>query len=198
MGLFDIGRVGVPVLLIGLLYVVIASERLLPDNTTIVASLQRPKEYMTSLVVKGPDPPSAGLGGKTIAEAGLRNLPGLYLVQIERQNGDILSAPSPATVLQPRDKLLFAGVVDSVLSLTQVPGLVVVEEKNAEDIDLYTLHRDDVLVEAVVAPRSELVHHTVRDLSFRSVDGMHASYRVYWLFCLHSLLVLATSLALNL
>lgn len=170
MGLFDISRVGLPVLLVGLIYMAAASRRLLPDNASITASLERPKEYMTSLTVKAPDAASTGLSGKTIAEAGLRNLPGLYLVQIERENGDIVSRPSRLTVLQPLDRLLFAGVVDSVLALTQVPGLIVTEEEDSKDIDLYTLHDDDILVEAVVAPRSELVHRTVRELDFRCVE----------------------------
>ena len=64
------------------------------------------------------------------------------------------------------DKLSFAGIVDSVLALAQVPGLRLAEDEN-EEVDLYKLRGDDILVEAVVAPRSELVHRTVRELGFR-------------------------------
>lgn len=35
------------------------------------------------------------------------------------------------------------------------------------DIDLYKLQGEDIIVEAVVAPQSALVHRTVKEVKFR-------------------------------
>eukprot|EP00054_Salpingoeca_dolichothecata_P019377 m.120391 g.120391 ORF g.120391 m.120391 type:complete len:888 (+) comp23232_c0_seq1:57-2720(+) len=106
------------------------------------------------------------LVGKSIADAGLRNLPGLFLVQIERGT-TIIPAPGPEVTLAANDKLYFAGIIDSVLNLSQMRGLHLAEQDEG-DINLRRMQSaDEVVVEAVVAPRSELVHHTVRDLKFR-------------------------------
>jgi uncharacterized protein with PhoU and TrkA domain len=168
MGIFEVGMVGLPVALAGLLYLVVVGPKYLPNRLGLTDVLERPREYVTGMFVKKaselPNEPS--LEGKTILEAGLRNLAGLYLVRIERENGDVLSAPEPQTMLQGGDKLVFAGVVNSVLSLTSIRGLRL--GGNAEDeINLYRLKGEDILVEAVVAPRSAMVHRTVRELKFR-------------------------------
>ncbi|EDQ88856.1 uncharacterized protein MONBRDRAFT_8761 [Monosiga brevicollis MX1] len=169
MGLFDIAQVGLPVLLAGTLFMILAGPRLLPDRQGVAASLQRPKEYMTSMYVRNADEGGGSLVGKSIADAGLRQLPDLFLVQVERANsGDVINAPAPETILQAGDKLLFAGVVDSVVALGQVPGLRLAEQGSSSSLELYKLKGDDILIEAVVAPRSILVHRTVRQIGFRS------------------------------
>lgn len=125
MGLFEVGMVGLPVLMAGLLYLVSASAFLLPDRNSVTAALERPREFLTVMFVrKSSEPDGTGyLEGKTVAQAGLRSLPGLYLVRIERENGATISAPSPDEILQGGDKLFFAGIVDSVLALRQIKGL---------------------------------------------------------------------------
>ena len=131
MGIFDVGQIGLPVLCAGILYIVIFAPRLLPDRGSVTSILQRPREYITVMFVRKANEPEGGgiLEGKTVASAGLRSLPGLYLVRIERENHHIVSAPSPDDILQGGDKLFFAGVVDSVLSLRQIRGLRLAENE---------------------------------------------------------------------
>lgn len=131
MGIFDIGQIGLPVLFAGLLYIVVFGPRFLPDRGSVTSILQRPREYITVMFVRKADDPEGGstLGGKTVSNAGLRSLPGLYLVRIERENHHVITAPSPDDILQGGDKLFFAGVVDSVLSLRQIRGLRLAENE---------------------------------------------------------------------
>lgn len=63
------------------------------------------------------------LVGRTIEAAGLRHLPGVYLLELER-DGEILPAISPHQRLHARDRLVFVGVVDSVVDLQRFRGLV--------------------------------------------------------------------------
>lgn len=127
MGIFDISQIGVPVLLAGYLYIVLFAVRGLPSRLGVTEALDRPREYITVMIVMTKEE-NGNLAGKSVADAGLRSLPGLFLIRIERLNGDSLLAPSPQTVLSENDKLYFAGVVDSVLSLTQIRGLRLAEE----------------------------------------------------------------------
>jgi len=104
------------------------------------------------------------LVGQTIEKAGLRHLPNMFLMEIER-SGQLLAAVSPTEVLQAEDRLIFVGVVDSVVDLQRFRGL-----RPATD-QVYKLHtdrRDRCLVEAVVSNSAPLVGKTVRDGRFRN------------------------------
>nr|AOW69289.1 pink-eyed dilution-like 2 [Hartaetosiga gracilis] len=168
IGLFEIGKVGLPTLLAGMAYVWLFAGRILPSRQTVNRVLARPREYITCLFVKDSEQAGNGtLHNKSIASAGLRSLPGLYLIHIEREDGTIITAPPPNTLLQQGDKLFFSGKVDSVLSLSTIRGLRLAEDDEKE-VDLNKLKGDDVLVEAVIAPHSALVHRTIKAVKFRS------------------------------
>lgn len=47
--------------------------------------------------------------GRTIEAAGLRGLQGLFIVEMERKDGRVISSPSPGTDIQEGDLLTFAG-----------------------------------------------------------------------------------------
>ena len=55
--------------------------------------------------------------------AGLRHLPGLYLIEIER-GGEVIPAAGPEEKLKGGDRLVFAGVTESVVDLQRIKGLV--------------------------------------------------------------------------
>ncbi|MBW8885874.1 MAG: TrkA C-terminal domain-containing protein [Planctomycetia bacterium] len=63
------------------------------------------------------------LVGKTIESAGLRHLPGLFLAEIDR-DGNSIPAVSPRETLRAGDRLLFVGVVESIVELQRIRGLV--------------------------------------------------------------------------
>jgi di/tricarboxylate transporter len=115
------------------------------------------------MIVAG-DGPTAG---KSVSEAGLRNLQGVYLVEIER-DGRTIAPVGPDEVLVEGDRLTFAGNVDRVLDLQAVPGLVSAEEPHF-DVVGSTLRRR--LFEAVVASASALDGSTLKDIGFRSRYG---------------------------
>jgi hypothetical protein len=63
-----------------------------------------------------------GLAGKTIEAAGLRGLPDVFLVAIER-NTTTLHAVAPSEVLLAGDILWFAGSAEGVITLRKIPGV---------------------------------------------------------------------------
>ncbi|MCS6799894.1 MAG: SLC13 family permease [Myxococcota bacterium] len=163
LGMFDIAVLGLPTLLVGIAYVVLAAPRLLRDRAGPEASVTRPREYTVAMRVE----PDAAVVGQSIEEAGLRHLPGLYLVEIER-DGEVLAAVGPETRLRGGDVLLFVGVVDSVVDLRRIRGLV----PATDQVDKLAVPRPSRrLLEAVVGQGSELTGRSVRDLQFRTRYG---------------------------
>ena len=159
IGLFEITPIGLPVALVGIAYVVLAA-RLLPDRSSGTASLEGAREYSLSMRVR-PDSP---IVGESLEEAGLRHLPGLYLVEIERA-GQVLAAVGPATRIEAEDELVFVGAVESVVDLRKIKGLVPATDQVAK---LAQPRRERFLVEAVVGVDSPLVGRSIRESEFRT------------------------------
>ena len=141
--IFDLAWIGIPITLTSFIYILIAQRWLLPDRRPAFSHFSDAREYTVEMQVE----PGGQLIGKSIEEAGLRRLPGLYLVEIER-SGKIVTAVSPDETLLADDQLVFVGVVDSVVDLQRIKGL-----KPATN-QLFKLesHRDDrCLSEAVIS-----------------------------------------------
>jgi len=108
--------------------------------------------------------PNGPIVGRTIEQAGLRRLPGLFLYAIERE-GTEMPAVAPETVLEARDELVFTGVVESVVDLLKTKGLAPAEDQ-AQKINAPRGER--TVVEAVISHASPLVGRSVRDAAFRT------------------------------
>jgi di/tricarboxylate transporter len=106
----------------------------------------------------------AAIIGKTIASAGLRNLPGLYLYAIVRKNQLVVSV-TPQEVIQQEDKLIFVGDVSSVVDLRKTRGLKPAVEE-LRDFDGRPFAR--TMTEAVISGTSPLVGQTIRGSQFRT------------------------------
>ena len=160
MELWGPAALGLPALAVGIAYLLLASRWLLPERKPALASTLDARRYTVLMEVR-PDSP---IVGKSIEQAGLRHLPGLYLSEIERE-GQLLPAPSPGTPVEAGDRLSFAGILESVVDLRKIRGLVPatnqVEKLTAND-------GDRSLVEAVVSHNSPLVGRTVRGSRFRT------------------------------
>lgn len=160
MGMFTIGAVGLPVAVVGVVYILIASRRLLPDRRPPRTDLADPREYSVEMLVQ----PGSAIDGLSIEEAGLRHLPGMYLASVERA-GETMVAVGPEQVLRGDDRLMFVGIVESVVDLQKVRGLVPATD---QVFKLNGSRHDRGLVEAVVSPTCPLVGRSVREGRFRS------------------------------
>jgi di/tricarboxylate transporter len=161
MTMFEIGRVGLPCALVGALYLLVVGRRLLPDRTELIERLdEQRREYLVETVVQ----PQCRLIGKTVEQAGLRHLRGLFLVEIDRGE-EVITPVAPSDVIHEGDRLVFTGVVSTIVDLEKIPGLV-----PAGDL-AYEIHpqqrQQRFLAEAVVSRSSPLVGRTVRAANFR-------------------------------
>ena len=162
LGMFEIAKIGLPCALGGVVYLLLFSHRLLPERKTIEEFFENPREYTLELVVGDRSP----LSGSSIEKSGLRQLPGGFLAELIRSDGQIISAVSPSEILLSGDRLVFVGNIDSMRSLYSQQGL---EPAPEQLFKLDTPRHQRCLVEAVVSHTCPLVGKTIRESRFRNV-----------------------------
>lgn len=160
LGMFDITWVGLPAALVGASFLIVFGPKLLPNRGSGDTTLNDPMEYALDLVV----PTGSSMAGKTVEQAGLRSLPGCFLVEVERE-GEVISAIGPEQVLKAEDRLLFVGVVESIRDLANTRGLALATNQVLK-LDSPRFRRR--LFEAVVAPGSPLASNTIKESRFRN------------------------------
>ncbi len=162
MGLFDLGYVGLPCAVVGGLFMLLVGPRLLPQRTDIIEQLDDTKrDYLVEMYVQ----PECALIGRTVEEAGLRHLPGLFLIEIGRR-GNVISPVTPEDRLQANDRLVFTGLVNTIVDLEKIQGLVPAADTSYELHPVERTQRN--LTEVVLSKTCPLVNSTVRDGNFRS------------------------------
>lgn len=161
LGFFELGYVGVPCAIVGVTYILTIGRKLLPERKELMEQLgESRREYLVEMVVTS----ACRLVGQSIEAAGLRRLDGLFLIEIDRR-GTVIAPVSPDTVMESDDRLVFTGVVGTIVDLKKIPGLESVTESTDESAQAQRRRR---LCEAVVSRSSPLIGQTVRDAQFRS------------------------------
>lgn len=160
MGMFEITWIGLPSVLIGCGFIVFTARWLLPDRRPAISNLDDPRSYTIEMLVE-PDSP---LVNKSIEEAGLRHLPGVFLAEVDR-DGFVLPAVSPEERLRANDRLVFVGVVESVIDLQKIRGLIPATD---QVFKLTAPRATRCLIEAVVSNSCPVAGKTIRDGRFRS------------------------------
>ena len=163
-GLFAITLVGLPVAVVGGLFIIFVLPRILPDRRAPTAS-ESLREFTVEVAVDATGP----LVGKTIEQAGLRNLRTLFLVEIGRQ-GTVLSAVAGEETLLGNDRLVFAGDPDAIKDLLAIRGI----QPSVGDKQQPTIlesRPERRLVEAVVSTNCDAVGRTLKDSRFRERYG---------------------------
>jgi di/tricarboxylate transporter len=159
--LFEFSLVGLPCLLLGVGYLAIWGDRLLPSRMeNIEDDLHLDKKMMVSFKVST----DTKINHTTVSHAKLRNLPGMYLMAIIRNRQKIFPVSGEET-LKPDDLLIFTG---------KEPGpdeIMLLAEKGAiehERVKLGELKSGRLeVVEAVVAKNSSFSGKTLKQENFR-------------------------------
>lgn len=142
---------------------------LLRDNKEILRSLEEnAREYLVETRLLS----HSGFNGKTVEEAGLRNLESVFLSEIVREKIRI-SPVKPSEVLRHDDILLFAGETETTLQFI----------KNFKGLELSKKERFEIkdnaeIIEAIVTQNSALDRQTVKEAGFRekydaAIIGIH-------------------------
>lgn len=160
IGMWELSAVGVPLAILGGLYLVLCLPSLLPDRREFIEQLgEHRREFLTELVVAENCP----LIGKSVQQAGLRGLPGLFLIEISRGE-DSIAPVEPDERLRAGDRLIFTGVVTTIADLTKIPGLIASPDISFEFTATGGRRR---LSEAVISASSPLIGQGIREANFR-------------------------------
>lgn len=151
--------VGIPATIFGVGYMILFSTKLIPERRPAVSISDDPKKYTVEMQVD----PAGPLVGKTIHDAGLRSLPGLYVAEIQR--GDEVIPAKPNARLRGDDALILVGALESVVDLRKIRGLLTPDDQGRK-LEVPAWRR--TLIEAVVSSRCSLLGKTIREGRFRS------------------------------
>ena len=158
LNLFDFAWVGIPMIILGGIYLVVFGNALLPskagvENEFITAA----REYVIEAKVKA----RSHLIGKTVGESGLLDIRGLQLAAILRKSFRITDVPVDV-VLDSGDILVFTAENRNITELIgNKSGLILPE------VGMLTRVRHANVNEVVVSQNSTLINSSVRDSNFR-------------------------------
>lgn len=158
--MFALAWVGIPCVVVTFIYVLLSSRWLLPERRAAMSQFADARQYTIEMIVDAGSP----LIGKSIEEAGLRQLPGMYLIEIERGE-HIIPAVTPQERLSGNDRLVFAGVIDSVVDLQKIRGL---SPATNQVFKLNAPRPERCLIEVVISDTNPLVGKSIREGRFRS------------------------------
>lgn len=156
--IFDFFGVGAPMILIGILFMMLVGKHLLPNRKDVITDFSRKRrEYLVEVQIRT----RSKYIGKSIEEAELRNLKGLFLVEIHRNN-HTLTAVAPNTVLKENDILIFAGDTDTIADMIKSDsGLKLTQ------VGMFSKKAHTEVREVVISHNSTLIGKTIKEAYFR-------------------------------
>ena len=161
ISMFELGKVGLPLVLIGAVYLTLFSGRLLPERQSLTAILsdEERKEFITEAFVQEDSP----LVGRTIAEARELQKNKLRLTEVIRD--DVAIPVEPQTVLLEGDRLVLACRPSGFVEARNIEGLAL---KAMRGVGLEALSsHEGAIVEGIIGPRSSVVGQTIAEINFR-------------------------------
>jgi len=167
MGMFELTLVGIPVAVVGLIYMFLVGRRLIPDRGGLDESAEEYgiRPYLTEVLIL----PHSPLAGKTLAESGLGRDLDLTVLRVVRARRHYL-APQANLRLEEGDVLLVQGQRDEVLRIKDAVGVDIKADVKLSVPDLQT--EDVRLVEAILLRRSPLIGRTLKQVGFRERYGL--------------------------
>lgn len=176
-GTLDFAPVGIPIVVVGILYMALWGRRWLPAGAGMEAE-PWPASTSNGLadvyrlherIFRARLAFDSCLVGLSLAQSGLRETYGVSVLAIQRGN-KLIPAPPPDTILAAGDIILLQGRLDEV-RLRDAAGCLEILPLQPEHLDDLMIG-DLVMVEAVLAPRSALLGQTLRSVRFREKYGM--------------------------
>lgn len=162
LSMFELSKVGIPLMLIGTIYLAIFAKNRLPvrESLTSILSDEERKEFFTEAFVR----PGSPLIGKSFKGSDLQRAKGLRLLEIIR-GGVALQGPITEIQLQAGDRLVLACRPSGFVQARSVEGLRLAAEER-EGLETISAHEGSI-VEGVIGPRSSIIGKTITELNFR-------------------------------
>lgn len=157
VGLFDLGKYGVPIAMAGMAYVLVFSSYLIPGGAKFIGGsgsgsgggegAEVPADLDDSILLGARLTKWSAAVNRTVKRSGLRDTGGVYLVSVHRAaTGNVHRAVGPDFVLNVNDVLYFTGLVEGFGAFCQENGLEVVTNEVEDDIAPNHNEDDDKII----------------------------------------------------
>lgn len=159
IGMFEMTGMGIWFLVIGIAYMLLAGQFLLPNRKTEddLAESYNMGNYLTEILLL----PDSSSVGKTVTESSLVKDIDIEILQIQRQ-GTVLDA-LPYTVLEANDHLRVRCDVEKLKRMDEDEKVQILADKTRPEEE-NTIN----LLEAVIVPNSSFIGHSLKDINFRN------------------------------
>lgn len=162
LSMFELSSLGVPIAIIGMVFLYFASARILPERTAPVCELDETKEkrYIAELII----PPDSFLTKESDIYQYAQQALGLTLIEIFR-NGRIIDPIRQSVTCFEGDILLVKGAAEDLLSCLKNKLLEL--PHGAEDVKFTSDLEDHLVVELIVPPLSSLLNEKLLSTEFQ-------------------------------
>jgi di/tricarboxylate transporter len=169
LGMFELARLGVPLAIIGLLFLLVAAPSLMPAHNNPACELEQNggKRYLAELQI----PEDSSLVGQAPGSAFDRRHPSIEVIEVIRQRS-VYYPDRDVLVMAPDDRLLVKGSASDLMQLyetdtTRLPHVPGPENQTRAGAV------ERITVEAVVPPQSTLVGARLVDTDLLQSDSFH-------------------------
>jgi len=156
VGMFDLSLIGVPVTIVGLVFLMTVGTSLLPataEGLDVKGEVRR-RWFRVELAIEDKSP----LIGKTLDDAGLMTSDGFYIMSISRNSNKL--ELNPDITLVAGDMLSFSADVSGAKGLWATIGLKPLYSTKEQKADRHRHH----LVEVVVSRRNPMIGHQIGEV----------------------------------
>jgi len=167
IGMFELTPVGIPILVVGLLYMYFIGRHLIPLRSS--DSNEEMRQGLLAYCTEVSIPNKSAWVGKTLENLKLGQLYDLTVLRIIKKGAPNI-IPRGQTVVSPGDKLLLEGSRDGILTLANQS--FVEFTGNPEEDQAEKISQDLKLAEVILMPGSRLIGRTLKGLNFRQRFGL--------------------------
>ncbi len=161
-GFFELGYMGIPISLLGWMYMTTVGHRLLPKRSDPALSLvDQTREFTSEFSIEEGSP----LDGLSLRVASRKYFRGEFLIEIERGRA-LIDSPGPEELLRAGDRLVFAGEIKQIAELHAVEGMRSLADPHFR-LDVDSPHFSEV----VISITSSLIGKTLKRIDFRNTYG---------------------------
>lgn len=164
LGLFELAPLGLIILGVGIVYMVIVGQRLLPDHQDVSLTEEYAiREYVSEIVVA----PNSHLVGQKIFESDLAKMD-FRILAVWR--GERKFMPTARTMIEAGDIMLVTGKPEELMKVKETAGIDIKADLKLGDLDLQS---DEIkIAEALIVPQSDLRGRTLKEANFRQRYGL--------------------------
>ena len=167
--MFEITPVGLVVTTIGIIYLLLFSQRLLPERETFasITAGTRQRQFLSEVLI----PHGSPLLGKTLSDSGLTKKLGARVIDVIRSRVSLPGDPDKI-VIEAGDRVVLRTNMGDVIALRDQSDVVFESVAGHHAIEPIAAQNTAVM-EAIVGPQSRFVGYRLADLNLRRQYGVY-------------------------